>query len=231
MCSVQLCKGRLSGTVLSVRDDFSEEVKRAVAARVGNRCSRPDCRTLTSGPQVDPSKALNVGVAAHITAASPGGPRYDPSLTSEERRHANNAIWLCQNCGKLVDNDQARFTEGQLRQWKQTAEAEALAMIGRTATGADPLHEEFSEEELMLLIAAADDGEIMKNYADQIGHWIGAGRQHFFDQLDPALSALYLDAFESLRMKGLVRYEGGDLYMLTGRGFKIARALKKQMTS
>lgn len=212
-----------------MRDDFPEDVKRAVAARVGYRCSRPGCRALTTGPQVDPSKALNVGVASHITAASPGGPRYDPALTSEERRHANNAIWLCQNCGKLVDNDQIRFTEGELRQWKQAAEAEALAQIGKTATAADPLHEEFSEEELMLLVASADDGEIMKHYADQIGHWIGAGRQHFFDQSDPSLAALYLDAFESLRGRGLVRYDGGDLYMLTGRGFKIARALKQQL--
>jgi hypothetical protein len=214
-----------------MRDDFPEDVKRAVAARVGYRCSRPTCHALTSGPQVDPSKSLNVGVAAHITAASPGGPRYDSSLTSEDRRHANNAIWLCQTCGKLVDNDQTRFTDGELKQWKQVAEAKALALIGKTATSADPLHDEFLEEELMLLVASADDGEIMKHYADQIGNWIGAGRQLFFDQSDSAIAALYPDALDSLRGKGLVRYEGDDLYMLTGRGFKIARALKKQMTS
>lgn len=215
-----------------MRDDFSEEVKRTVAARVGYRCSRPDCRALTCGPQVDPSKALNVSVAAHITAASPGGPRYAPALTSDERRHANNAIWLCQNCGKLVDNDQTRFTEQELRQWKQTAEAEALAMIGKTATAADPLHEEFSEEELLLLTASTNDGEIRKHSVNQIvGDWIEVGRQHFLDQSDPAHAALYLDAFESLCGKGLVRYEGEELYMLTGRGFKIARALKQQLTS
>jgi hypothetical protein len=215
-----------------MRDDFPEEVKRAVASRVGYRCSRPDCRASTTGPQVDPSKALNVGVAAHITAASPGGPRYNAALTSEQRRHPNNAIWLCQNCGKLVDNDQAGFTEGELRQWKRTAEAEALFMIGKTATATDPFHEEFSEEELMLLVAAAEDGEIMKYSVDEIvGEWVVAGRQHFLDQSDPAHAALYLDAFESLCGKGLVRYEGGELYTLTGRGFKIARALKQLMTS
>jgi hypothetical protein len=214
-----------------MRDDFPEDVKRAVASRVGYRCSRPGCRASTTGPQVDPSKALNVGVVARITAASPGGPRYNAALTSEQRRHANNALWLCQNCGKLIDNDQARFTEEELRQWKQAAEDEALALIGKTATVADPFHEEFSEEELMLLIASADDGEIMKHHSDEIGNWIGAGRQHFSDPSDPAHAAIYLDAFESLYGKGLVRYEGGELYTLTGRGFKIARALKQQMTS
>src|SRR5579871_1727431 len=57
-----------------MRDDFSEEVKRTLAARVNYFCSNPDCRAQTTGPQVDPSKVLNVGVAAHITAASDGGP-------------------------------------------------------------------------------------------------------------------------------------------------------------
>jgi HEAT repeat protein len=116
-----------------VRDDFTIEVKITVAARVNNRCSNPACRAPTSGPQVDPAKALNVGVAAHITAASPDGPRYNPGLTSDERKHVNNAIWLCQNCGKLIDNDQTRFTTEEIRNWKLSAEAEALERIGKAA--------------------------------------------------------------------------------------------------
>ena len=44
-------------------DDFSEPAKRALASRVGNLCSSPECRALTSGPQEDPAKALNIGVA------------------------------------------------------------------------------------------------------------------------------------------------------------------------
>lgn len=127
-----------------VRDEFPEDVKRIVAARAGNRCSNPDCHALTSGPQIDPTKALNVGVAAHITAAAPGGPRYDPNLTPEERRHPDNAIWLCQNCAKLVDNDPARFTVDLLRKWKAEAEKAASEQIGKTAvpvsrTGAERL--------------------------------------------------------------------------------------------
>lgn len=117
-----------------MRDDFSDQVKRVIAARTNYRCSNPECRAFTSGPQVDPAKSLNVGVAAHITAASPGGPRYNPELTSEQRSHAVNAIWLCQNCAKLVDNDETRLDENQLKAWKRDAEGEALARIGKTAT-------------------------------------------------------------------------------------------------
>lgn len=115
-----------------MRDDFSVDVKRSIAARVGNLCSNPSCRAPTSGPQSDSTKALNIGVAAHITAASEGGPRYNRSLSPEERRRSDNAIWLCQNCAKLVDNDAARFSEEMLRRWKQEAENEAKERIGKT---------------------------------------------------------------------------------------------------
>jgi hypothetical protein len=211
-----------------MRDDFNEEVKRAVAARAGHRCSSPTCRAPTSGPQLDSSKSLNVGVASHITAASPGGPRYDPTLTTEERRHADNAIWLCQTCGKLVDNDKLRYTEEELRRWKLDAESEALLRIGKAASSADPTQSDWSEEELVLLSACAEDGEIFVYSADETGKFVGAGRRHFYDQSDPAVAALYMDALYSLRRRGLAALEGGSLYQLTGRGFKVARALKRQ---
>jgi hypothetical protein len=115
-------------------DDFSDQVKRALAARVGNLCSNPDCRALTSGPQDDPAKSLNLGVAAHITAASAAGPRYDPDLLPEERSAPGNGIWLCQNCAKLVDNDPVRFISEVLIEWKKNAEMEARNRVGKTAT-------------------------------------------------------------------------------------------------
>jgi len=115
------------------RDDFGVSVKRAVAKRVGDHCSNPDCRALTGGPHVDDSKALNLGVAAHITAASLGGPRFNPNLSQSQRRNAQNAIWLCQNCAKLVDSDVIRFSESLLRRWKREAEADALSKAGKTA--------------------------------------------------------------------------------------------------
>jgi hypothetical protein len=70
-------------------DDFSEQVKKALALRAGGHCSNPDCRVLTSGPQEDPAKAVNLGVGAHIRAASPGGPRYDAELAPEKEVLSN----------------------------------------------------------------------------------------------------------------------------------------------
>lgn len=116
-----------------MRDDFSEDVKRTLAARVNYLCSNPDCQAPTSGPQDDPAKAVNLGVAAHITAASEGGPRFNSSLSSEDRRHADNGIWLCQNCAKLIDSDVSRFSEPLLRAWKIVAEDRARDSLGKTA--------------------------------------------------------------------------------------------------
>ncbi|MFN0279193.1 MAG: hypothetical protein ACKVRN_11400 [Pyrinomonadaceae bacterium] len=52
-------------------------------------------------------------------------------MTSGERRSATNAIWLCQNCGKRIDNDEYRFTCELLYEWKEDAEAYALSEIGK----------------------------------------------------------------------------------------------------
>jgi hypothetical protein len=117
-----------------MRDDFSEDVKRILAFRVSTACSNPDCRADTAGPQEDPSKAVNLGVAAHITSASSGGPRFDINLTPEQRSGAENGIWLCQNCAKLVDNDVTRYPEKILRAWKAIAEHNAVLNVGRTKT-------------------------------------------------------------------------------------------------
>jgi hypothetical protein len=112
-----------------VRDEFDGKTKEILARRVGYRCSNPNCRKLTSGPQTDPAKAVNIGVAAHIKAASRGGPRYDARLSSEERKSIDNGIWLCQNCAKLVDNDEQRYTTDLLIDWKKLSEQAALLEI------------------------------------------------------------------------------------------------------
>ena len=104
------------------RDDFLPPVRFKLAARSGHRCSNPHCRTPTRGPKRSPAWAVSLGVASHITAASPGGPRYDPSLTPTQRASMPNAIWLCRVCDTMVDSDPQRYTVAVLYDWKRRAE-------------------------------------------------------------------------------------------------------------
>ena len=60
------------------RDDFRKKTKFQIAMRVGWLCSYPSCRDPTVGATSDGGDEINVGVAAHISAAAPGGPRYGP---------------------------------------------------------------------------------------------------------------------------------------------------------
>ena len=111
------------------RDDFSKQTIDILAKRVGVRCSNPSCRKLTTGPRSESRHIVNIGVGAHITAATEGGPRFDRNLSTDQRQSPENGIWLCQNCAKLIDNDPTRYAVDVLSQWKVQAENAALAEI------------------------------------------------------------------------------------------------------
>jgi hypothetical protein len=118
-----------------MRDDFSKETKELLARRVGMKCSNPDCGQTTSGPCVDENKSINIGVAAHISAASPEGARFNDQISKEQRSSFENGIWLCQNCAKLIDNDPIAFPVSLLYQWKVVSEDNAINNIkNRSAT-------------------------------------------------------------------------------------------------
>ena len=107
------------------RDDFSKIVIDVLAKRVGFFCSNPSCKRATVGPNSDPSKPTITGVGAHITAAAPGGPRYDAVLDTTERSSIDNGIWLCSQCATLIDKDPETYTVALLKEWKQNAENES----------------------------------------------------------------------------------------------------------
>src|SRR5262249_248295 len=113
----------------AMNDDFPKTVVNALGKRSGFLCANPLCRRSTVGPQQGGAAAVNIGVAAHITASSPGGPRYDPSLSSAERRPSANGLWACQTCGKQIDSNDPRYTVTLLREWKECAEHEALQKL------------------------------------------------------------------------------------------------------
>jgi hypothetical protein len=109
---------------MNTRDDFRQPIIRQIAQRAGYRCSNPSCLRPTIGPDGSDDTA-SIGVAAHITAAAEGGPRYDTGMSPEERAAAENGIWLCQTCSRLIDVDLPSYPTEQLREWKTLAEMRA----------------------------------------------------------------------------------------------------------
>ena len=125
------------------RDDFSSKIKRIISQRAAYICSNPDCNNLCIGPSKEKEDQINYfGKIAHISAAYEGGPRYDSSLTPEERSSIENAIFLCSNCADMIDkNNGVDYTTSVLKLWKENHERD----INKRLKSQKPLKSTFAE--------------------------------------------------------------------------------------
>ena len=114
------------------RDDFSQSTINRAAQRAGYRCSY--CRRPTIGPSMEGENAVsNIGVAAHICAAAPGGKRYNKDMTPAERKSIENCIWMCQLHAHLIDTDEIKYSVEYLKSMKAEAEKDAADAIADTS--------------------------------------------------------------------------------------------------
>ncbi len=109
---------------MSSRDDFNAATKRLLAQRAAYLCSNPDCQRRQIAPAInEPNKVVQTGKAAHICAASKGGPRYNAAQSPEERVSSKNGIFLCGVCADLIDkNGGVDHPVELLNQWKEQHE-------------------------------------------------------------------------------------------------------------
>jgi hypothetical protein len=168
---------------------------------------------------------VSVGVAAHITAASPKGPRYDRKLTPRQRKSFDNGIWLCQTCGKAVDSDKSVHTVAQLRGWKGRAEREARTRLGVTKSNS---HFQLLPDDQTMYINVRRFHELARrDYVDfnagplkprvpllALGGLLAA----FVMENERALKSLFPEALplDSLRTKGDVQSVIGKLVQFHG---------------
>ncbi|MEL7831345.1 hypothetical protein AAG604_04085 [Citromicrobium bathyomarinum] len=147
------------------RDDFSQKTVLQIAKRAGWLCSFPTCRTLTVGASADGDGEINIGTAAHICAAAPGGPRYDEKMTPDQRSSAKNGIWMCRDHGKAIDSDVKAFTVDLLRQWKRQAEEDSWRRVLRNEAPPVSAAQLDGDLHVRLRDAAAADLGVFRNTA------------------------------------------------------------------
>jgi hypothetical protein len=155
-----------------VRDDFTKQTITEIAKGVGYRCSNPECSRPTVAANAAQDGTITIGVAAHICAASPGGPRYDPAQTPGDRRDKENGLWLCQNCGRLIDADPKKFTVDVLTKWKHDTQTRAFQeLVGPSKAGP-------SEEATRIsLLVAADATAVTNAEAERVFAKVRAAAQ------------------------------------------------------
>lgn len=110
-------------------NNFSTATKQKIRDMAGSMCSFPDCRRSTTGAKSDRSTKFGVGVACHIKAASPNGPRYDPAQTTEDRSNFSNGLWMCQTHSVLIDADDSAYSVETLNEWQRISHERATKFV------------------------------------------------------------------------------------------------------
>jgi hypothetical protein len=168
------------------RDEFSQKTRDTLRLRVANSCSNPECKILSLEPQKsNSSKVSDTGAAAHICAAAPGGPRYDPTMTAEARKSIDNAIWLCRHCSIKIDNDPVAYPIELLHQWKRNAEFR----ISKNSNKMFYTHEE-SEYKVQRSFLTSIGMNINEKFNYSLSE-ISKSINKYFNDLDPRLDIKY----------------------------------------
>lgn len=101
--------------------EYTRSTLRKLDTLAGNQCAAPDCdrKLIARDGETIVSKIC------HIEAASPQGPRWNPDMTDDDRRHFSNLILLCDECHTIVDSkdNEAAHPVELLKRWKSDHES------------------------------------------------------------------------------------------------------------
>lgn len=158
-----------------------------------------------------------IGQLCHIEAAEPGGERFNPNMTNEERRSAANLVFMCYR-HHTETNDVDRFTVVDLRKMKSDHEyrfsrpdrgmRELVAKMSRaalfaigagTGLGLGGIVQQIRSA-LDVLVGPSNDNnpKTLRKELDQILRYAPTGTiyRHSRDPIHNAVGDVYLDVFE-----------------------------------
>lgn len=152
----------------------------------GNQCANPKCATVLIN-----ANGTLVADVCHIKAESPGGSRFDKSLTAEERRAPENLILLCNICHTLVDAEPKKYTVAVLTRWKSDREARFEAV-------GDTLRQRYVDE----IVDEAEEVGLTKpkTLTAYIAFLEAQKISHIVDEDTPALVGVFADRLRHLAL-------------------------------
>jgi hypothetical protein len=167
------------------RDNFSEATKKLLCEQVGGKCSKPDCRVMTFGPNHTGSKRTSIGEAAHITAAAKGGERFDSTISKENRKSEANGIWLCRTHAREIDANPDKFPVTLLKEWKARAISLADSEIGKRQLSQDE-----ADSKAVDTLMRHTQPDFRKNDITSIIQTVHQGVVAKYENLDPRFNIL-----------------------------------------
>lgn len=172
---------------MGTRDEFARQVQVELSIRAGLRCSL--CKVLTKGPADRPVGVLNIGVASHIRAAAPGGPRFDAAQSVTDRRSSTNAIWLCANCARRIDRDVDNFPSAVLIDRKARHEEEVRLSVGQVPSSPIkiselPVNDRYLDERGIRASLERDGFRIVGVYRHEANTRVGLGEADYVVDAD-----------------------------------------------
>ncbi|HEY3488281.1 MAG TPA: hypothetical protein VGL10_09455, partial [Gammaproteobacteria bacterium] len=97
-----------------------------------NQCAAPDCEKSLLARDNE----TIISKICHIEAANNNGPRFNPNMTDDERRHHSNLILLCDECHSIIDNkeNEKKYPVTLLKEWKAAHESKKIAILNAKPT-------------------------------------------------------------------------------------------------
>jgi nucleoside phosphorylase len=167
-------------------------------ANSGGVCAFPNCPVRL----IDDETKVNLGEMCHISAASPNGPRYDESLTDEERNSDENLIIFCATHHSLIDKSPESYTIEKLKEIKFKHEAKVSTFMKNNFEIGDKeattLAKQIDEESIDFAIVTALPKEL-------------EAVLHYFPELTEDKEK---NTDNRLYFKGIIKTNNGDNYRI-----------------
>jgi hypothetical protein len=136
-----------------VAEPTEKTIKRLFALS-GNVCAYPGCQL----PIVERAGTVT-GQICHIKARHPGGPRFDPTQSEEERHAFANLILLCRHHHTVIDGEPEIYTVAALIEMKSIHENVA----GRPETPQDGFFAKILLNDLRRISVTNNSGNVAIN--------------------------------------------------------------------